>query len=172
MAIWGTGILNGLRITMRNMLRGPITLKYPYEKLELTERARWAVRMLHDESGNHLCTGCMACQKACPDEVIDIVIEKTDDGRFISTWEYDIGACMMCGLCVEACTFSAIHMSHDYELARFDPAELVETLLENTPVAKPKKKAAAEKPVDAVAPAEGAAPVDVAAPEPKGGDDV
>ena len=28
---------------------------------------------------------------------------------------------MMCGLCVEACPFDAIEMSHDYELARIDP---------------------------------------------------
>ena len=44
MSVWGTGILKGMRITMRNMLRGPITVQYPHEKLELPERARWAVQ--------------------------------------------------------------------------------------------------------------------------------
>jgi formate hydrogenlyase subunit 6/NADH:ubiquinone oxidoreductase subunit I len=52
---------------------------------------------------------------------------------------------MMCGLCVEACPFDAIEMSHDYELARRSAADLAYDLLTDTPAAVPKR----DKPVAA-----------------------
>jgi NADH-quinone oxidoreductase subunit I len=146
-SIWGTGILKGMAITMRNMLRGPITVQYPREKVELPERARWAVELKLDEEGEHKCTACMACAKACPDFIIDLEVSTDEErNKTIEHWRYEIGACMMCGLCVEACPFDAIQMGKDYELARFEPEELTYDLLTGSPAAKPKRKAPAEKP--------------------------
>jgi NADH-quinone oxidoreductase subunit I len=140
MSIWGTGILKGLAISMRNLFRGPITVKYPHEKIELPERARWAVQMKLDEQGHHKCTGCLACEKACPDFVIKLDITTDEDrNKYIDRWHYEIGACMMCGLCVEACPYDAIEQGHDYELARYTPAELATDLLVDTPAVKPKR---------------------------------
>lgn len=161
MRIWGTGILNGLRITMLNMFRGPITVQYPHERVELPERARWAVEMTMDDEGNHKCTACLACEKACPDYVIAISVTTDEErNKTIDRWRYEIGACMMCGLCVEACSFDAIHMGHDYELARYTPESLVVDLLADTPAAKPKR---AERPA-AAAPAAAPAPTAESAP--------
>lgn len=178
MSIWGTGILKGLAISMRNLFRGPITVKYPHEKIELPERARWAVQMKHDEEGNHKCTGCLACEKACPDFIIKLDITTDEDrNKHIDRWHYEIGACMMCGLCVEACPFDAIEQGHDYELARYTPEELEIDLLVDTPAAKPKRAerpAAAAKPAAAApAPEKSEAPAqDVPPTAAKGGDDV
>ena len=167
MSIWGIGILKGLGITMRNMFRGPITLKYPHEKLELPERARWAVQMKHDDEGNHKCTACLACEKACPDFVIKIDVTTDEErNKHIDAWGYEIGACMMCGLCVEACTFDAIEMGHDYELARFEASELKTKLLFDTPAVKPARKAPEPKPSDAAA-----VPASTPAPEEASGDE-
>ena len=58
-----------------------------------------------------------------------------DRSKHIDHYRYEIGACMMCGLCVEACPFDAIEMSHDYELARIDPATLTIDLVTDTPAA-------------------------------------
>ncbi len=143
MSVWGTGILNGMRITLRNMLRGPITLQYPHEKLELPERARWAVQMKREDDGSHRCTACLACEKACPDFIIDISVTTGEDrSKHIDRWRYEIGACMMCGLCVEACPFDALEMGHDYELACIDPGDLTVDLLIDTPAAAAKRAAA------------------------------
>jgi len=164
MSWFGSGILTGLRITMRNMLRGPITVQYPHEKLEIPERARWAVEMKPDEDGNHKCTGCLACEKACPDFIIKIDVTTAEDrSKHIDRWHYELGACMMCGLCVEACPFDAIRMGHDYELARTDVAELQYDLLTDVAAAQPKRKAAAERPAGAERPAPVAAPEAAAA---------
>ena len=139
--MWGTGLVNGLRITMRNLVRGPITVKYPYEKIELPERARWAVRAIRDDAGAPRCTACMNCVRACPDHILDLeVTTREDKSKHIEHFRYEVGACMMCGLCVEACPFSALEMSHEYELARTSPDELVYDLVTGEDAASPRRE--------------------------------
>ena len=179
--IYGSGILKSMLIAYRNFLRPPITVQNPHEKVELPERSRWAVRMKYDENGDHKCTACLACERACPDFIIKLDITPGEDrSKHIDRWRYEIGACMMCGLCVEACPFDAILMSHDYELARIDPAALVEDLLVDTPAVGPKRRTAAPD-TPAAAPSVPAAPrdehghidqpVEPTEPTPKGGTD-
>jgi NADH-quinone oxidoreductase subunit I len=134
--MWGMGLLNGMRISMRNLLRGPMTVKYPYEKLELPERARWAVRPKYFDDGSPKCTACLTCVRVCPDNILSLDVETREDkSKYIERFDYELGACMMCGLCVEACPFDAITMSHEYELAKTDPAGLKELLLGETEAA-------------------------------------
>jgi NADH-quinone oxidoreductase subunit I len=140
--IYGTGILMSMRIAFRNMIRGPITLQYPHEKMELPERSRWLLAHSFHEDGQPKCTACIACERACPDFVIKIDVATDADGaKRIAHYQYEIGACMMCGLCVEACPYDAIYMSHDYELARVDPASLTIDLLTDVPADDPKRRA-------------------------------
>jgi len=134
--MWGKGLINGLRLSLKNAMRGPITVQYPYEKLELPERSRWAVRPTYFGDGSPKCTACMTCVRVCPDHILSIDLETREDKtKHIDAFGYEIGACMMCGLCVEACPFDAITMSHEYELAVIDPAALAENLLENVDAA-------------------------------------
>jgi len=144
--MWGRGLITGLMITMRNMMRPNITVKYPFEKLELPERARWAVRPKYDDAGAHKCTACLTCVKVCPDHILDLEFTQAEDkSKHIDHFRYELGACMMCGLCVEACPFDAILMSHEYELAVMDPADLVEELLTDVDAVRPARAAAAPR---------------------------
>lgn len=141
MSFWGSGILTGLKITFKNLVRGPITVRYPHEKLTLPERARWAVTIKRDADGSHRCTACLACEKACPDHIIKIDVAVAEDRtKRIERWNYQIGACMMCGLCVEACPFDAIEMGHDYELAVTDPQQLARDLIVDEPARAPRRE--------------------------------
>ncbi len=166
--MWGAGLINGLRITMRNLRRGPITVKYPYEKLELPERSRWAVRPKYFQDGPPKCTACMTCVRVCPDHILSLDVETREDKtKHIERFGYEIGACMMCGLCVEACPFDAIKMSHEYELAVTDPALLTEELIADVDAATAAQHRAAKEAAaaSATADAEPTGEPDAAEPE-------
>lgn len=138
---FGTGLLQGLSVAFRNLLRGPITVQYPDERIQLPERARWAVRPKYAEDGAHKCTACMNCVRACPDEILALdFTTREDKTKHIDSLTYEAGACMMCGLCVEVCPFDAIKMSHDYELAVIDANEMLEELLADVDAASVRKE--------------------------------
>lgn len=138
--MWGTGILRGFGITMRNWRRGPITVQYPEQRLELSERARWTVTQKFAEDGTPKCTACLICERECPDYVLKLEITTREDkSKHIDRYTYEVGACMMCGLCVAACPFDAIEMSHEYELATLDRDDLARTLLSDVDAASPRR---------------------------------
>ncbi|MBE0476623.1 MAG: 4Fe-4S binding protein [Coriobacteriia bacterium] len=145
--MWGLGILESMRVTMRNLLRGPITVAYPDETVELPRRARWAVAPKYDEDGRPKCTACTNCVRACPDGVLALdVTTREDASKRIDAYTYETGACMLCGLCVEACPFDALAMSHEYELAVSLPEEMLRTLLRDVEAAPARRAAAVVAP--------------------------
>ena len=78
-----------------------------------------------------LCTGCASCAKYCPLGIIEIVTDPNgqnmQEGQNygIEVFDIDIGRCMFCGLCVEACPYDAIHMGSGFEEGRYERDELV-----------------------------------------------
>jgi len=62
-----------------------ITQQYPDNRdtLNLPERFRGEVVMPHDEKNEHRCTGCTACELACPNGTIKVItkFDITPDGK-------------------------------------------------------------------------------------------
>ncbi len=77
------------------------------------------------------CTGCASCAKYCPLGIIRIVTspsgEQQQEGEkyAIEVFDIDIGRCMFCGLCVEACPYDALHMGSGFEEATYRRRDLV-----------------------------------------------
>lgn len=77
------------------------------------------------------CTGCASCAKYCPLGIIRIVTHPSGeamqegDKYAIDVFDIDIGRCMFCGLCVEACPYDAIHMGSGFEEGRDERRDLV-----------------------------------------------
>ena len=89
--------------------------------------------MLRDENGAVKCTACTLCEKTCPNGSIKIKTEMvtTEDGkkkRRLVDYQYDLGDCMFCQLCVNACNFGAIEFTNDFENATFSREALARHL--------------------------------------------
>lgn len=112
-----------------------ITEQYPDNRatLNLPERFRGEVVMLHDENNEHACTGCSACELACPNGTIKIInkFDITPEGKkkkAIDTFVYHLELCTMCNLCIVACPTDAIKMAQTFEHSVFDRSLLTKKL--------------------------------------------
>ena len=110
-----------------------ITEQYPDVKQVLPERFRGEVVMIHDEKNEHRCTGCTACELACPNATIKIVtkFDVTPDGKrkkALDTFVYHLELCTMCNLCIEACPTAAIKMDQAFEHSVYDRSKLIKVL--------------------------------------------
>jgi len=99
-----------LKEALRQLLRRPATLKYPYEKPHLPEGFRgrpiWNMEK---------CIGCGLCSGICTSGAIEMI------GKGLNAEiNHYVDRCMFCAQCVETCPQKAIKMSKEYELAEFD----------------------------------------------------
>ncbi len=104
------------------------------------ERFRGEVVLIHDENNEHKCTGCSACEIACPNGTIEIINKREVDPetgkstKAIDKFVYHLQMCTFCNLCIIACPTDAIKMSQDFEHAVFDRTQLTKVL--NNPGSK------------------------------------
>lgn len=111
-----------------------ITQRYPdIPDMKLPERFRGEVVMPHDEKNEHACTGCTACELACPNGTIKIItkFDITPEGKkkkALDTFIYHLELCTMCNLCVQACPTDAIKMAQNFEHSVYDRSKLTKRL--------------------------------------------
>ena len=118
-----------------------ITQEYPDNRatLQLPERFKGEVVMPHDSSNEHRCTGCTACEIACPNGTIKVItkFEVNAEGKkkkAIDKLVYHLELCTMCNLCIVACPSDAIKMAQTFEHSVYNRSELTKIL--NNPGSK------------------------------------
>lgn len=125
--MYGSGIAKGLAVTLKNLFRRPTTVQYPEERVQQHPRFRGQEFAWYEER----CTGCASCAKYCPLGIIKIVTHPSGtqpqegDKFAIDVFDIDIGRCMFCGLCVEACPYDALFMGSGFERGRYARQDLV-----------------------------------------------
>ena len=119
----GSGIARGMMTTLWHFFFAKaVTVQYPEERVELPPWTRGRPRLIYDtDSGDLRCTACGACALACPVDVIKIEQHPAaGKGKILDRFDLDMGGCIECALCVEACPFRAIVMAPDFEFGAYD----------------------------------------------------
>ena len=105
------GVMRGMLITLKHLVRPPITVDYPETERNVPQRARTNLLWFEER-----CTGCSTCAQACPDGCILVQTSPREDGSLnIDRYEIDFRICMYCGLCTEACPYQAIQSGGRYD---------------------------------------------------------
>lgn len=124
----------GMKTTLREYFTAKSTEQYPENRkttLHVAQRHRGRLVFTRNEDESYKCTACTLCEKACPNGTIKILSHMEEDpetGRKkkkLDDYQYDLGDCMFCQLCVNACNFGAIEFTNDFENAVFDRNKLV-----------------------------------------------
>ncbi len=126
----GLGLVKGLGVTLKHMLKPATTQQYPHVRPELPPRTRGVIGLM-DEN----CTVCMLCARECPDWCIYIESHKEtvppakEGGRartrnVLDRFAIDFALCMYCGICIEVCPFDALFWSPEFEYSTYAIGEM------------------------------------------------
>ena len=127
----GNGMLQGLLVTARNLIRSYFdpecltTIQYPEERRTLPENSRCFPFLVYDGTPDNLrCVACKICEQECPPQCIYIEVERdAKTGKPVRrprVFDIDYSVCMQCQICAEVCPFDAIKMDQIYELSGTD----------------------------------------------------
>ncbi len=138
-----TSIFDGLSVTFSHFFREPYTIQYPDRMpIPVQDTLPYRYRGFLDVD-LEICTGCLACQRACPIDCILIETRKDKETKsmLIETFDIDLAKCMYCGLCTEPCPTGSIHHTREFEGADFSLESMVRRFIKEPVTAyKPKKK--------------------------------
>lgn len=137
-----TSIFDGMAVSASHLIRRPYTIQYPDRiPVRVQDTLPFRYRGILDVD-MEICTGCLACDRACPIDCIAIAIEKNAQTReiVISQFDIDMAKCMYCGLCSEVCPTGSIHHTTEFEGADFSLESLIRRFITEPVVAYKAKK--------------------------------
>ena len=133
------GLLKSMVTTLSTFASRPVTRQYPEGHRDLPERDRaFPILLWDDHIDEPYCTGCHACERACPVECMTVLMKDNPNHesqggtsrrrKIIDKFWIDYARCMRCNICVEVCNFEAIAMNNTWtghELSVYDRSDLV-----------------------------------------------
>jgi len=118
------GPFRGFAVTMRQVTKPRLTIKYPDQKRVKPQRFHGRHVLNRYEDGQEKCIGCELCAGVCPanciyvrgaDNPADAPVSVGERYGFV--YEINLLRCIYCAMCVEACPTQAITMTHLFEMS-------------------------------------------------------
>ncbi|HEX3025638.1 MAG TPA: 4Fe-4S dicluster domain-containing protein [Clostridia bacterium] len=97
------------KVILRNIIKGPSTMKYPFEDSPASEKLRGKIK--HNPEA---CIACHMCEYVCAGGAIRIQESEDKESFRYTVWH---NTCTFCGLCEHYCPTNAIHLTNDYHTA-------------------------------------------------------
>lgn len=128
------GPFRGFAVTMRQVGKPRVTIKYPDEKRVKPQRFHGRHVLNRYDDGQEKCIGCELCAGVCPanciyvrgaDNPTDAPVSQGERYGFV--YEINLLRCIFCAMCVEACPTQAITMSHLFEMSVDDRDDAIYT---------------------------------------------
>lgn len=113
----GLGIIREL---LKNLVTKPMTVRFPHEKILISERYRGEHNYDIDK-----CVSCGLCARICPNRAIEMVEVEQSDGTQKSCPQIDLGKCCFCALCEDVCPTDALILTTEIPEAVFDINTLI-----------------------------------------------
>lgn len=106
---------------LRHLFKKPVTVKYPFERLEPPVDLRCKLAITANK-----CIGCMLCVRDCPTNCLTVtkVFDSPNVKERRYRIKYEMERCIFCAQCVEVCPTDAILLSKDFELAQTEKEKL------------------------------------------------
>ena len=119
-------VAQGMRITLVNLFRKPVTVHYPTVARPVTDRFRGLLALTYDkETGEENCIGCRLCEFICPPAVIKVEMLKAEKRNYAKVFTLELYACEFCELCVQVCPTDAIVMMKSFDMSTSDRREML-----------------------------------------------
>lgn len=115
-------LVEGMRVTLRNLFRKPVTVEYPRKRAVISKRQRNAIVLIEkEEMQTHNCIACLQCEKICPSDCIKITPERVEGIPFKRPAEFKLSfaECSECGLCLAVCPTDTLGYAKNYDSAGY-----------------------------------------------------
>jgi NADH-quinone oxidoreductase subunit I len=110
------GLLKGLKTTLKAFFTRPVTVIYPYRKMEVAPRGQGLIRLKMKKLGAdpvYKCVACGICAKNCPQHCI--TVKKKQDEKQPEVYRVNYSLCIFCRICIDSCPFDALEQTQEYE---------------------------------------------------------
>lgn len=107
---------------VKNVFTKPMTVLFPFERIEIPERNRG-----EHEFNIDTCISCGACARICPNLAIEMVEVPSElREKYPKTYpQVDLGKCCFCALCEDTCPKESIKLTTNFYFATFDKDDTI-----------------------------------------------
>jgi NADH-quinone oxidoreductase chain I len=123
-------MLKTIEVLLETLFSKPMTVKFPYEAIEIPEGYRGEHELDIDK-----CVGCGLCAEICPNRAVEMVeLPQEHKEKYPKTYpRLDLGKCCFCGLCQDICPRKCLMLTKNVFLATPDPSAMIKNPMPKGP---------------------------------------